>query len=126
LKAAGPHIGFRFDHVTSKCHQPQHNLCTCQLRQLRLAYPLKGGGGKSMLAQNLGVKFPVPPITPPRPRNRLSATNAPEGMPKSAETATALRLTIRDSRTIASRAGSPVRINSRAEVFDCIEQPNSL
>jgi hypothetical protein len=45
---------------SSKCHQPQHNLFTCQLRQLRLAYPLKGGGGKSMLAQNLGVKFPVP------------------------------------------------------------------
>ena len=44
-------------------------------------------------------------MTPSRPRKRVSAMKAPSGMPISAASATALRLTISDSRTIASKRG---------------------
>ena len=45
----------------------------------------------------------------------MSAIKAPNGIPISAAQATAERLTISDSRTMAIRAGSAVRIRSRAE-----------
>jgi hypothetical protein len=41
----------------------------------------------------------------------MSAMAAPNGVPITADIASALRLTISDSRTIANSAGSPVRIN---------------
>ncbi len=55
-----------------------------------------------------------------RPRNRVSAIDAPSGTPISAATNVALRLTISDSQTTENNAGSPVSKRWRAETFSGI------
>ena len=47
-------------------------------------------------------------MTPWRPGNFVSAMQAPSGMPISAASTTADRLTTSDSRTMANSAGSPL------------------
>jgi len=49
-----------------------------------------------------------------RPGNRVNASAAPRGMPTKAASATAVRLTMTESRTIANRAGSPLRMSCHA------------
>ena len=65
--------------------------------------------------------FVVMVIAASRPGNRFSAMSAPSGAPMTTASTVALRLTIKESRTMANRVGSPRRTNSRADVASGIQ-----
>src|SRR5947208_7409502 len=60
-------------------------------------------------------------MTPWRPGNLVSAIQAPRGIPISAASTTADRLTKSDSRTMANSAGSPLSTSWRADTSSGID-----